>query len=140
MTNDVDVICREGAWSSVRKIGRVEYLAAYDVTIVTMADGALTFGTKWGIGDFDVDHLISTADIIDDLPFVALEHVVAYKRTRLSEKDRRHLTRWRVGTKPSRKTTALQQGSHQPITRIRAATNRCLALRILPISRADGRC
>ena len=56
-----------------------------------MLDGALTFGTRWGIGDFDVGELIATAEIIEDLPFVQLEHVVAYKKIRASERDLVHL-------------------------------------------------
>lgn len=91
VTNDVDVICNAATWARVSRLGRVEYLPEYDVTIVTMADGALTFGTKWGIGNFDVDELIATAEIVDGLPFVRLEHVISYKQTRSSEKDLRHL-------------------------------------------------
>lgn len=89
--NDVDVICREEVWNIVSRIGNVEYLPEYGVSIVTLADGAITFGTKWGIGDFDIDELIATAEIIDGLPFVGLEHVIRYKKIRSSEKDLLHL-------------------------------------------------
>jgi hypothetical protein len=91
LANDVDVICREEVWNIVSQIGTVEYLPEYDVSIVSMADGALTFGTKWGIGNFDVDELIATAEIINGLPFVSLEHVICYKKIRSSEKDLLHL-------------------------------------------------
>lgn len=91
MTNDVDVICRQDVWDIVSQQGHVEYLPEYDLSIVSMAQGALSFGTSWGIGAFDVDELIDTAEIIDDLPFVKLEHVVSYKKTRSSEKDLLHL-------------------------------------------------
>ena len=91
LTHDLDVICQQEVWDIVSQIGSVEYLSEYDVSIVAMADGALTFGTKWGIGDFDIDALIATAEIIDDLPFVRVEHVVAYKKIRSSDKDLAHL-------------------------------------------------
>ncbi len=91
LANDVDVICREEVWNIVSQAGTVQYLPEYDVSVVVMADGALTFGTKWGIGNFDVDELIATAQIIDGLPFVRLEHVICYKKIRSSEKDLRHL-------------------------------------------------
>jgi hypothetical protein len=91
-TNDLDIICREEVWNTVSQIGKVEYLHEYDVTVVTMADGALTFGTKWGIGDFDIDELIATAEIIDALPFVRVKHVICYKTIRSSEKDLLHLS------------------------------------------------
>lgn len=88
---DLDVLCTSQAWSIVKQRGELEYLPDYDVTIVSMLDGALTFGTTWGIGDFDVSALIATAETIDGLPFVLLEHVRRYKEIRNSEKDRGHL-------------------------------------------------
>lgn len=48
-------------------------------------------GPKWGIGDFNVDELIETAELIDELPFVRLEHVIRYKEIRAGSKDLRHL-------------------------------------------------
>jgi len=69
----------------------VEYLKEYDLEIVSLADGRLTFGTRWGIGSFDTDLLIDTAELLDDLPFVQLAHVVAYKRVSDRPKDREHL-------------------------------------------------
>jgi len=91
LAHDLDIICREEVWNIVSQIGRVDYLPEYDVSVVTMVDGALTFGRQWGIGNFDVDELIATAEIIDTLPFVRLEHVIRYKKIRSSEKDLLHL-------------------------------------------------
>lgn len=91
LTNDVDVICSDAVWEQVSQLGRVEYLPEYDVSIVTMSDGALSFGTKWGIGNFNIDELIATAEVVDGLPFVRLEHVISYKKIRSSEKDLQHL-------------------------------------------------
>ncbi len=88
---DLDVICRRDTWDLVKTLGKVEYLSEYDVHVVTMDNGALTFGTRWGIGDFDVDQLIDTAEVIQGLPFVRLEHVMRYKQIRGSDKDLMHL-------------------------------------------------
>lgn len=88
---DLDVLCTSRAWNVVARIGRIEHLPEYDVDIVTLQDGRLSFGRSWGIGEFDIRRLIETAEMIDGLPFVQLEHVVAYKRLRGSDKDRRHL-------------------------------------------------
>ncbi len=90
-SNDLDVICRGRAWQNVKKMGEREYLSKYDVTIVTMCDGRLTFGSEWGIGEFDTNDLIDSAEIIDGLPFVCLEHVVSYKKIRKWTKDLKHL-------------------------------------------------
>jgi len=90
-TSDLDIICRGAAWEMARRIGTTEYLEEYEVTVVTMYDGRISIGTKWGIRNVDVDNLIDTAEIIDGLPFVRLEHVVKYKTERASIKDIRHL-------------------------------------------------
>jgi hypothetical protein len=91
MSNDLDVICRLQAWQLVCTLGEMECSPEFGVNIVTMSGGALTFGTRWGIGDFDVDTLIDTAETIDGLPFVQLEHVVRYKKIRASARDLQHL-------------------------------------------------
>ena len=90
-SDDLDVVCRRRAWEYVQTLGVVEYLADYDVSIVSLDDGRLTFGDRWGIGDFDVDQLIDEAEILDELPFVPLRHVIRYKQLRNSAKDRAHL-------------------------------------------------
>ena len=90
-SQDLDIVCRKGAWEKVTAIGTTEYLKKYDVTVVTMFDGKLTFGTDWGIGNFDVDELINSAETIDGLPFVRLEHVINYKLERSSPKDLAHI-------------------------------------------------
>jgi len=90
-SNDLDIICRGQAWEKVKAIGELEYLSKYDVTVVTMCGGRLTFGTKWAIGEFDIDELIDGAEEIDGLPFVRLEHVTNYKRISKRPKDLRHI-------------------------------------------------
>ena len=40
---------------------------------------------------FEIGQLIDEAELIDGIPFVRLEHVVAYKRVRGSDKDQRHI-------------------------------------------------
>lgn len=89
--SDLDVLCRRGAWAAVSQIGVKEFLPEYGVTVISLFDGTITFGTIWGIGDFDVDELIDTAEIIEALPFVRLAHVASYKTTRSSAKDLLHL-------------------------------------------------
>lgn len=90
-SNDIDVLCRGDAWEHLKRVGERQYLPEYDVEIVTLSKGRLTFGTRWGIGDFDVELLIDTAEIIDDLPFVQLQYVVEYKTIAGRPKDHIHL-------------------------------------------------
>ena len=96
MANDLDILCRQDVWETVSSLGMIENLPIYDVTVATMFSGALTFGTKWGIGSFDVEELIDTAEIIEALPFVRLEHVICYKQIRSSTKDLLHLEALKV--------------------------------------------
>jgi len=91
LTNDLDVLCRRDVWDRVCSLGKTRFLQEYDVTVAELGDGAITFGTEWGIGNFDIDELIDTAEVIDGLPFVRLVHVVAYKKIRRSTKDILHL-------------------------------------------------
>lgn len=90
-SNDLDIVCRGDAWKTVQEIGESEFLSDYDVTVVTMCEGRLTFGNEWGIGKFDIDELIDGAEIIDGLPFVRLEHVASYKKIGKRPKDLEHL-------------------------------------------------
>ena len=89
--NDLDVLCRGVAWERAKQLGPLIYLPDHDVSVVAIEDGALTFGTRWAIGAFDVDLLIDTAEMIDGLPFVAIEHVIAYKQIAGRPKDLEHL-------------------------------------------------
>ena len=90
-SNDLDILCRRQAWETVQELGEPEYLSNYDVNILTMCDGQLTFGEKWGIGEFDTDELIDCAEVIDGLPFVRLKYVASYKRISKRPKDLVHL-------------------------------------------------
>ncbi len=87
---DLDVLARGPAWEAALVAGEAVYLHEHDVDFVDVGLG-VTLGREWGIGDFDVDELIATAEVIDGLPFVLLEHVVAYKRIAARRKDRVHL-------------------------------------------------
>lgn len=89
-TNDLDIICRGAAWEQVRSLG-TERLFNEGNPYVEMFDGLLTFGITWKYGVFDLDELIDTAEWIDGLPFVLLEHVVSYKRAAGRPKDLAHL-------------------------------------------------
>ena len=89
-TNDLDVISRGRAWD--RALGAGELVSLPDgAKIVSCFDGAVTIGVNWAYGDFDINELIDTADVIDRLPFVRLEHVVRYKEIAARPKDLVHL-------------------------------------------------
>lgn len=90
-TNDLDVLGRNEAWQRARGLGKLVVLPEDGAEIVSCFDGAVTIGTSWLYGEFDIDELIDTAEIIDGLPFVRLEYVVMYKKIAARPKDLRHL-------------------------------------------------
>jgi len=85
---DLDVLCRGPAWDMARSACTEEDV---DHGVLVVSLGALTFGTMWGIGDFDPARLIDEVELIDGLPFVRIEHVIAYKRISGRRKDQQHL-------------------------------------------------
>ena len=89
---DLDVLCRGAAWDRACELGEMVDLEE-GVQIASIYDGAITFGRSWAYGVFDIDELIDTAEIIDGVPFVLMEHVMAYKRAADRPKDRAHLDR-----------------------------------------------
>jgi hypothetical protein len=89
--NDLDLLSRGPAWTKARDAGTTVNLSEFDVEVVSLFDDVVTVGTRWAIGEFDTDELIDTAERIDGLPFVRLEHVVRYKRLARRPKDLEHL-------------------------------------------------
>jgi hypothetical protein len=87
--NDLDVLCRGQAWDQVSPMGR--HTQAAGGPVVLLFGGLITLGVGWAYGSFDVDQLIDTAEVIDGIPFVRLEHVVAYKQAAGRPKDLEHL-------------------------------------------------
>ncbi len=87
--NDLDVITRGSAWSLVQEIGQPEAFENGRTMYRVGAD--LTFGNYWYYGDFDIDELIDTAEPIDGIPCVLLEHIVTYKEIANRPRDREHL-------------------------------------------------
>ena len=89
--NDLDVVARGAAWGVACNLGTMLYLPDHEVTVASFYDGAVTVGTTWAIGDFDINAVIDTAEMFDGVPFAALDHVVAYKEVAGRPKDIEHL-------------------------------------------------
>ncbi len=100
-SNDLDIISRGDAWQRALQLGDLIHLPDHGVDVVSCFDGAITIGTRWAIGDFDVGMLIDTAEMIDGLPFVRLEHVATYKEIAGRPKDLVHLEALRAAEPPS---------------------------------------
>lgn len=75
----------------VQEIGALQYNDAYDVAIITVNDGSMTFGNSCGTGNFAVEDLIDGAEYIDNVPLVQVRQVFDYKMQSASAKDLRHI-------------------------------------------------
>ena len=87
--NDLDVITRGAAWQHVKEVGVAETFEGGRTMYQIGED--LTFGNYWFYGDFDIDELIDTAEAIDGIPCVLLEHIVTYKQIAGRPQDLAHL-------------------------------------------------
>ena len=88
---DLDVVCRGAVWDRALEVGEVTVLQPDGVDIVAVDGGLITIGRSWRYGETPIDTYIDTAEEIDGIPCVLLEHIVAYKRIADRPKDRAHL-------------------------------------------------
>lgn len=86
---DLDVITRGRALEEAQRMGRP--MSLDDGTIIYEVGEGITIGSTWAYGDVDIDRLIDEAEVLDGVPCVRLEHVVAYKREAGRPRDREHL-------------------------------------------------
>lgn len=87
---DLDVVARGPAWAKAESVGSMKTVGTGGSQIFAVGRG-VTIGNSWGYGEFSIDELIDTAEIINDIPCVRLEHVLAYKRIADRPKDRVHV-------------------------------------------------
>lgn len=86
---DLDVVSRGPAWEKAKEHGHLAVLP--DGNQIVEAGAGVTVGRTWLYGSFTIDDLIDTAEMIDGIPCVRLEHVISYKRLADRPKDRVHL-------------------------------------------------
>lgn len=86
---DLDVLSRGLAWEKARETGKLTTLP--DGNPLIEIEPGITVGQTWAYGSFDIDELIETAEMIQGVPCVRLEHVVSYKKLADRPKDRVHL-------------------------------------------------
>lgn len=88
--HDLDVIARGEAWQKVIKLGIPVSPESGDGKVVYLFDGRLEIFNRWNPGDFNIDELIDTAEVISGIRFVKLEIVkewlIIYNREKDKEK------------------------------------------------------
>lgn len=84
--HDVDIVVTKKLWEKMQSAPGWRLEAATSGDPVLRFEELELFG-GWAPGEWDVDELIKTADMIDGLPFVTLENVLRWKKAFGREKD-----------------------------------------------------
>lgn len=90
MGHDLDVIARGNAWRQACSISSPQN-AILGGLVVNLFDGQIEIFDSWAPGDWDVNDLIDTSEIIDGIRVVTLENVMKWKRLMGREKDQIHI-------------------------------------------------
>jgi len=84
--HDVDLVVTEKLWKKMQTVPGWKMEAASSGDPVLRCEELEMF-CGWAPGEWDVNELIKTADMIDGLPFVTLESVLKWKKAYGREKD-----------------------------------------------------
>ena len=89
--HDLDVIARGKAWRQACTLASPINAIMGKGLVVNLFNGEIEIYDSWAPGDWDVNDLIDTAEIIEGIRFVTLENVMKWKRLMGREKDRIHI-------------------------------------------------
>ena len=88
--HDLDIIARGNAWRQACSTSSPQ-TAIFGGLVVNLFNGEIEIFDSWAPGDWDVNDLIDTAEIIERIRFVTLGNVVKWKRLMGREKDQIHI-------------------------------------------------
>ena len=84
---DIDILARGKAWQKAVEGGAHDFTKTTNKLKCVFADGKIEVFDHWYPGEWNVNELIDTADIVGGVRFVKLEHVLEWKRRMAREKD-----------------------------------------------------
>jgi hypothetical protein len=85
---DLDVIVKQGLWDYLSAKYGVSKEESYPVIHV----GGIDFFNDWESPEYDINKLIDEADLINGVRYVKLGTVLAWKKQRNKEKDKKDVT------------------------------------------------
>ena len=88
LTHDLDILAKGSAWEKVSTMGEKEIPASGVCQVVRLFDGEIEIYNGWWPGEWDIENLISRAQIIDGVRFASLLDVLKWKKHRVKEWDR----------------------------------------------------
>lgn len=94
------MIAREEAWDLAQRLGQPSQFP--DGNPIRRVDLGINITRTWHPlpETVTVDDLINSAEMINGIPCVTLDHIIAYKRTLDRPKDRHHLSIIQQHTRP----------------------------------------
>lgn len=89
--HDIDIIARDEAWKKAQSLGVVEKTKLGDGYVVTLFDGEIEIFNDWVPDKWDINELIDTADLIENIRYVTLNNLIKWKKAMGRPKDVEHL-------------------------------------------------
>ena len=83
-SRDLDIVARGAAWEKAKNVGVESFTADGAVKYVV---GPIEIFDSWAPGQWDVNELINSAEVIDGVRFASLENVIKWKRLMGRPKD-----------------------------------------------------
>jgi predicted nucleotidyltransferase len=90
-SKDIDIVARGKAWEKAQEYGTPVETRARFGNVVSLFGDKIEIYNAWPNGDWNVDELINTADIIGGIRFVTLQNVLKWKKARNLPKDVLHI-------------------------------------------------
>lgn len=90
-STDLDIIARGKAWEWAKQSGTVEIKESSGLECVHFSGKSIEIYSDWYPGEWDINALIDTADVVDGIRFVQLDSVIEWKKRMGREKDARDL-------------------------------------------------
>jgi hypothetical protein len=86
-STDIDIVARSKAWEKAEEYGTPEETRARFGDVISLFENKIEIYNGWPNGNWNIDTLIETADIIDGIRFVNLQNVLKWKKERNLPKD-----------------------------------------------------
>lgn len=90
-SSDIDVIARGAAWERAISLGDIKVHEASGGKMVHFADGKIEIYDHWYPGEWDLDVLIDSAELIEGVRFIQLDTVREWKERMGRGKDRKDI-------------------------------------------------
>ena len=85
--HDLDLIARGSAWKKAAILQAPVKPASGDGNVIRLFDDAIEIFDSWAPGEWDVNEVIDTAEVLQEIKFVTLANVLKWKKLMGREKD-----------------------------------------------------